>query len=82
MEGFKFWETVELILETKFVQVVASSDSLEAVLRSRIWDPNPKDPWLNCLTELDPDPQILNYESGSGSGSGSLLFFKDLKKFI
>jgi hypothetical protein len=24
VEGFKFWETVELILETKFVQVVAS----------------------------------------------------------
>jgi hypothetical protein len=25
VEGFKFWETVELILETKFVQVVTSS---------------------------------------------------------
>ena len=30
---------------------------------------------------MDPDPEVLNYESGSGLRSKSLLFIKDLKNF-
>ncbi len=50
----------------------AREGDIECVLYGSVVDPDPVDPYLNGLLDLDPVPYILNY----GTGSGSFLFIK------